>query len=243
MKISGIYKIQSIKSPDRCYIGSSIDIDRRWRMHINQLKDNKHHSVKLQRHFNKYGLSDLSFVVVNECEAALLISIEQFYIDSLKCYFNCSPTAGSSLGIKRTPEQVARATGKKKSKETCIKISVAKKGHKMSVEFCEKHRQYRLGYKLSEETKDKIRQKKLGVPLSEYHKKRCSEAQTGLKHGPRSEDHKKKIADSNRGKKRTEATRKLQSELKKGKPTWNKGLKTGKGQREYRIKEENICLN
>jgi hypothetical protein len=54
MNISGIYKIQSIINPERVYIGSAISIRNRWCTHKSELKGNKHHSPKLQNHYNKY---------------------------------------------------------------------------------------------------------------------------------------------------------------------------------------------
>ena len=45
-KVIGIYKIES-KLKKHIYIGSSIDIKRRWRLHLSQLKNNKHHSIIL----------------------------------------------------------------------------------------------------------------------------------------------------------------------------------------------------
>jgi group I intron endonuclease len=195
-KISGIYRIQSLSHPERCYIGSAVNIHRRWFEHLTSLKRNKHYSSKLQRHYNKYGRNDLQFSIIIGCEKTDLVTTEQFFIDSYKPFFNSNPTAGSPLGRK-----------------------------------------------LSDETKDKIRQNKLGVPLTDYHKQRCREGQLTGNHPIRTKEWNENIAKGNRGKKRTLETRKLQSDLKKGKPTWNKGLKTGKGQKEFRLKTNEICQN
>jgi len=224
--ISGIYKIQSICKPDRCYIGSAINIHLRWRLHTNQLKTNKHHSVKLQRHFNKYGLSDLIFSIVYECEKDRLISIEQYYIDSHKCYFNCSPTAGSTLGTKRTPEQMVYLRGWKHTEEAKRKMSISQKGKKRSPEAIEKVRLSHIGKHLSEETKRKISESHKGIKNGPIAIEKIRQANIGRKN-PHTEEWNKKIAESNKGKKRSEETRRKQSELKKGKAPWNKGLKTG----------------
>jgi len=50
MKISGIYKAQSDKFSNKIYIGSSIDIFKRWNSHLNDLKRNKHHSIDSSVH-------------------------------------------------------------------------------------------------------------------------------------------------------------------------------------------------
>lgn len=99
MKISGIYKIQSIVKPERCYIGSAVNIKSRWESHLRTLRNGKHHSLKLQRHFDKHGEEDLIFIIIEPCFPQFLICREQSYIDSLKPYFNICMIAGSSLGI------------------------------------------------------------------------------------------------------------------------------------------------
>jgi len=76
MKIAGIYKIQSTVKPDRFYIGSSVNISKRWSCHINDLRKNKHHSSKLQNHYNKYGESDLRFTIILGCEENDLLKTE-----------------------------------------------------------------------------------------------------------------------------------------------------------------------
>jgi ATP-dependent Lon protease len=48
--ISGVYKIVSLAKSDRCYIGSSQDIYKRWEYHLRNLKNNKHHSQKGRKH-------------------------------------------------------------------------------------------------------------------------------------------------------------------------------------------------
>lgn len=111
-KDSGIYYIKS-KHNNKIYVGQSIDIQARWRKHTTKLKDNKHHSIHLQNHFNKYGIADLEFCIleiINQNDLCLqdyknlLNSREQFYMDNLGNDFNCQPVAGSSLGYKHTQE-------------------------------------------------------------------------------------------------------------------------------------------
>ena len=52
-KISGIYEIRNIITGDR-YIGSSVDILKRFTTHKRFLKQGSHHSIILQNSFNKY---------------------------------------------------------------------------------------------------------------------------------------------------------------------------------------------
>lgn len=108
MRNSAIYKIQSIAKPEKIYVGSAISVKDRWRCHLKGLRNNKHHSIKLQNHFNKYGELDLVFIIIEPCFPEFLLIREQHYIDKLKPWFNICPTAGSQLGTKRSPEQCER---------------------------------------------------------------------------------------------------------------------------------------
>jgi group I intron endonuclease len=106
MTVSGVYAIFN-RVDDRIYIGSAASIMKRIKEHQNRLKANKHHSKYLQNFYNKYGLDSLGFAILCETEKTreALISAEQFFIDSMHPAFNMSPTAGSNLGIQKSPEQ------------------------------------------------------------------------------------------------------------------------------------------
>ena len=118
MKISGIYQIKSVIKPERIYIGSSKCISKRWIEHLCTLRKNKHCSIKLQRHFNKYGESDLQFSILLGCEKDDLLKIEQYFLDSYITYFNTNNIAVGG-GVY------------KMSEETRLKMSKSKLGNKM----------------------------------------------------------------------------------------------------------------
>lgn len=116
-KISCIYKISSIKN-GKIYIGSAFNFSRRKYLHIWELKRLKHINQKLQRHFNKYGLDDLVFEIIEVVEdKANLISREQHYIDTLNPWFNICKVAGNCAGRIASPE-------------TCMKITKSNLGKK-----------------------------------------------------------------------------------------------------------------
>jgi group I intron endonuclease len=96
---SGIYQIQSIIKPNRKYIGSAINFDGRKGLHLFLLRQNKHHSIKLQRHYTKYGENDLVFSILMFVNNENLINIEQDFINLINPYFNICPKANSRLGI------------------------------------------------------------------------------------------------------------------------------------------------
>ena len=200
MKISAIYQIQSKIKPERYYIGSTNNIIWRWKLHLSLLQRGKHHWYKLQNHFNKYSKDDLVLVIIEPCLPEFLIIREQYYIDTLKPYFNECTIAGSVLGIKRSKEFCKKlgerklgnknCLGHKCSEETKYKISESNKGNK-----------HWHGKKHSEETKKKMSQlamgnkRNLGNHLSEDTKKKISEAHKGKKKGAHSDIHKKRQSE------------------------------------------------
>lgn len=207
---SGIYKIQSKIKPERIYIGSSVNITERWQQHIKHLSENKHHSIKLQRHVLKYGIEDLSFSIIEPCFKNWLIIREQFYLNKLKPYFNIYKKANSPLGIKR-------------SKETRKKYSEAKKGQpawnkglKMSPIQREAIRKANTGRKITEETRQKLKEKRKGRILSDESRKKISIANKGRKLPPISEETRKKISTAMKGKKLSEETKAKLREINKG---------------------------
>jgi group I intron endonuclease len=139
MKQSGIYQIQSKVKPDRIYIGSAVDISKRWREHLNQLRVKKHHNSKLQRHYNKYGQSDLQFSILLFCDKKELIRNEQYFIDNYKPYFNILKIAYSALGYKHSKSTIAK-----------------QKQHLREIHMGEKNPQY--GKHLSDEAKRKAKE-------------------------------------------------------------------------------------
>lgn len=84
-----IYQIIN-KINQKRYIGQTIDIDARKYHHFNDLKNGQHHSIKLQRAYNKYGEDNFNFIwdtyeVKNEQE---LLILEQKMIEKYDSYLN-----------------------------------------------------------------------------------------------------------------------------------------------------------
>jgi group I intron endonuclease len=145
VSLSGIYKIQSISHPERCYIGSAMDTRVRWNGHLYRLRKNKHHSKKLQYHYNKYGEDDLVFSIVVKCCREELVETEQKYINELHPYFNGSITAGSQLGFRHSKQSIEKMRNIKKGRVSW------NKGKKASVETRLKSRLSHLGKSPSKE--------------------------------------------------------------------------------------------
>jgi group I intron endonuclease len=126
--ISGIYKISSTLKPERIYIGSSNNISKRWVTHKTTLNEGTHHSIKLQRHYNKYKNDVLKYEIIYQCSPDMLLIVEQYYLDLYKPYFNSLMTAGSSRGYKQSTATLKKHKEYKPTPETNEKISNALKG-------------------------------------------------------------------------------------------------------------------
>lgn len=171
---SGIYIIKT-KINNRFYIGSAINLYNRMHTHLTHLKQNKHCNLKLQRFVNKYGIENLFFECIELCDKENLIKKEQFYIDTLKPFYNIAKIAGSTLGVKITKEQSEKLSklrkgkqnslGRKHSKETIIKISESAKKRGLHPNFKESSRKANTDRKHTKEHREKIslKQKKITI--------------------------------------------------------------------------------
>lgn len=91
----GIYQIRN-KTTDQAYIGSSKDINNRWRNHKQMLRLDQHHCIHLQRAWNKYAELNFIFEVIEVCNEENLLVREQHYLDVVEKKYNSSPIAGRS---------------------------------------------------------------------------------------------------------------------------------------------------
>lgn len=168
---SGVYLIQSTRD-DRIYVGSSVNIAKRFAGHLSDLRKKKHPNSKLQNFVNKYGIDFLEFYVLKRCSSDVLVDREQYYIDTLSPEFNICRRAGSVLGIKRSKESIEK-TRRALIGRKCPEVSNANKK--------------RVGWILSEEHKRKIgnanrgnrrpdlsalNKSRRGVPLSVEHRRK-----------------------------------------------------------------------
>lgn len=138
---SGIYKIEHIDS-GKLYVGSAINLRKRWNRHLFLLRKNRHDNIHLQRAWDLYGAESFKFSVLEHVfEPNELIAREQFWIDKLEVMrtgYNLSPFAGSRKGKKHTDEtkrKIAKACqGRLVSEETRQRMSIAFTGRTMSPE-------------------------------------------------------------------------------------------------------------
>ena len=135
-KVSGIYKIVN-KVNGKYYVGSSIDVKKRWREHVSDLQRGNHKNRHLQRSWNKYGKDNFTFVFVEQ--TLDILSAEQKYLtiahgELFKTYNMCWNAKAFWRGRKHTTQAK-------------IKISKANIGRILSLETRNKIRQSKLGEK------------------------------------------------------------------------------------------------
>lgn len=141
MIMHGVYGIRN-QINQKCYIGSASGksgFQQRWWNHRHLLRHNRHHSLYLQRAWNKYGEEAFVFEILLICDPENCLMYEQIALDHYQPEYNICKIAGSPLG-----RQVSSATrqklsesqsgskhhlyGKKRSLETCRKISLSNRG-------------------------------------------------------------------------------------------------------------------
>ncbi|MGL4622235.1 MAG: GIY-YIG nuclease family protein [Chroococcidiopsis sp.] len=169
-KAIGVYAIICSVNGFR-YVGSASGIEgfaQRCRQHYYRLRQRTHHSIILQVHFDRYGEKAFEFVILEVCaNKEDCILQEQKWLDingvgSENKSYNLSPTAGSPLGIKHSPEVVKRRAEAQRGKklpplteERKARLRAANLGKKYSAETRAKVAAAGRGRKQSEETKAK----------------------------------------------------------------------------------------
>lgn len=144
---SGIYKIVNLIN-NKFYIGSSIDMIKRWNVHLTLLRHNKHKNQHLQNAFNKYGEMNIRFEIVSIIENNEdMLKEEQRLIDE---YFGNPTCYNLRNGVTELVGNKNPFYGKHHTNDAKQKMSVIKKLKYSG----ENHPQY--GIPKSTETKKNI---------------------------------------------------------------------------------------
>lgn len=109
-KKSGIYCIVNTDNQKK-YVGSSKNLYQRLMKHRAYLRKNMHENQKLQNSWNKHGEESFQYFILEFCSIENLIQREQFYIDTIKPWYNIT------LEVERL----------EMSEETKIKMSKSRK--------------------------------------------------------------------------------------------------------------------
>lgn len=104
----GIYKIEN-QVTHECYIGQSVDIERRWRHHKNPNRWSC--GTSLYKAFSEYGIDAFAFSVVEECDKSVLDLREKYWISYYDSHANGYNETiggmGSAHSVKLLDEDVA----------------------------------------------------------------------------------------------------------------------------------------
>lgn len=101
---SGVYQIRCVPT-GKIYIGSAVNLRKRWEQHRRGLRKGDHGNRYLQSAWNKYSEENFAFEVLELVDVSDLMEAEQEWIDSTACIdrdigFNIRDTAESSGSFK-----------------------------------------------------------------------------------------------------------------------------------------------
>ena len=144
--LSGIYIIQNCIN-NKCYTGSSFQIEKRWIVHKSQLSNSKHQNPHLQNAWNKYGEAAFKFWIAEEVpDKNQLLEREQWWLDMFESVYNIRKLANNNLGLRyslpfRHKDSLHKINignalrNKKHSTEHKLNNSIAQTGKKYSKEY------------------------------------------------------------------------------------------------------------
>ena len=101
LKIQGIYMILNIIN-NKCYIGSSKDIEIRKRQHTKELRKGEHHSAHLQASWDRYGEDKFVFIPLEEVADRDELHVRELHWMELKKSLNGK--FGYNLGIPKATD-------------------------------------------------------------------------------------------------------------------------------------------
>lgn len=208
--MSGIYEIVNLVNGKR-YVGSAVNLEKRWREHRKRLKGCYHHSRHLQAAWDKYGEISFAFRILRMCPRQDLLFEEQRELDKSAAYNACRE-ARSTIGVRHSAETKRKISdsnvGKKmppRDEAYRANISAALKGRSKSPEHQAALQAGRKAFKRSD---DECR------AVSEALRRAYAE---GRKSRERPPEYRAKIAETLRGRKATAEQRAKQSAAQQGK--------------------------
>lgn len=107
MKVAGVYAITNRHSGSQ-YVGSAVDIRRRWKSHRSALRNRRKAPPKLQRAWDKHGESAFEFSILLVCREEDTLLYEQIVIDTVAPKYNTRQIAHSNLGMRWSAETNAK---------------------------------------------------------------------------------------------------------------------------------------
>lgn len=168
--ISGIYTITNLVN-NKIYAGQSINVLLRLQQHKTNLISNIHSNKFLQNSFNKHGIENFKFEILEECSQEYLCSQENYwcnllYVHNDKFGYNIKPTHPEGKTIQSIETKIKIGITHRKLHKSGIIKSWAKGKH-----FTEKHKERlrasNVGQKRTEEAKLKMSKSMKGRVFTE----------------------------------------------------------------------------
>ena len=231
----GVYAIVNKLHPmERRYVGSSVNIPKRFASHRSALRTGRHPNKPLQAAWNKYGSAAFEFEIIRICRTEKEAThCEQGILNVLHStiVYNTNPVAGrppNHTGRKRSPETIAKIKSNRKpftwTAEMRTAMSAKKKGCKQPPRGPDYRANLSASLKASPVAaagRSRGAEKRRGSKASLETRMKQSAAKVGKKQSPENiekriaplrgkalaEEHKAKIGSGNRGKVRTDAVR------------------------------------
>ena len=179
MDFCGIYMIRNAID-GKAYVGSSIEVEKRWKNHICRLNANKHDNPHLQSAWIKSGKDAFEFTIIEECHQGVLIQREIAWV---AYYDSMNHNRGYNLAYpdrqRMTDEIKQKISESRTGNPNCMGHIQSKEGRHRIGE-AHKGNQYNKGRIPSEETKRKMSESHKGLlkgkTLSFEHRTKLSEA-------------------------------------------------------------------
>ncbi len=180
--MTGVYEIRNVANGNK-YIGSSVNINKRFKEHIRDLRSNRHHSIRLQRAWNKYREGSFVFEILKEVSIPELKKEEQILLD--ECI-------NKNMFYNMTFDSTAPSRGRKFSKKERNRMSETAKKLMSNPEYKKRVMEASKIARDNPEVRKKISDAHKGIMRSEEAKNKTSAT---LKKMFSESDFKKKFTD------------------------------------------------
>lgn len=133
-KLNGVYKIVC-KTNNKMYIGESHDIAERWNGHIADLRAGKHHSYKLQEDFDRHGIYNFSFEILDllkeDSKGYYELTMIRIYREG--CYIQYFKSIENGYNIENTLTEILNGNKHRLSPNDKHCLNSLKNGHEIIV--------------------------------------------------------------------------------------------------------------
>lgn len=197
---SGIYVILNTKT-NKHYVGSAVDFEKRWKRHFTDLDKGVHHSIKLQRSYDKHGKDAFVCKVIEELpyEKSLIIERENYWITKYNSKEHGYNIADASFGDTLSNHP--------KKKEIVSKISKSIKENNSKLSKDEMNKRHGRAKAIKGKTIEEFYGIERAIEISKKFQKRNTEIDMKGINNPyygqtHSDEVRKRISESQKGKKK-----------------------------------------